>query len=79
MQSDEAFRAENAELLNTQTIAKAALDEAKDAKKNLESQITVLEDLLITNDDESIIEEINGRIEGFNGDIEDAQLVIDGA
>jgi hypothetical protein len=38
----------------------------------LASQITVLEDLKLTNSDPAILEEIGTRIVEFNEDIEDA-------
>ena len=46
--SNEDFNKENAVLLNEQSVARRALDEAKTEKMNLESQITVLEELKIT-------------------------------
>jgi hypothetical protein len=47
MQSDEEFFSTNDELLETQTTARDALKAAKADRTNLESQIEVLNDLLI--------------------------------
>lgn len=79
VKSQEDFWRENTELINLRNEKQLVFDEATAAKAALESQIELLNDILWSQNDDEIIEEINGRIEEFKNSIVEREAEINDA
>jgi predicted ATP-grasp superfamily ATP-dependent carboligase len=60
--SEQEFETKNNLLLTAREEKEEAFEEASRVKRDLEGQVGVLNDLLITNTDQDIVDEINSRL-----------------
>lgn len=77
--SAQEFEVNNTELKNLKTEKQNQFDEARATKDALTIQIQTLEDLTYSYDDETILAEINAKIEEFRSEVTDAEAAIEDA